>query len=347
VTIANKRGVYKGTVQDLVLAPGLYWQLFLKPSLEDRLRKRLPRSKDLRCCSTKVVVSVTKSGERDYINEFNYTEIDWSVVEKQLLLWGEFFRAGKKLRVNLSFSYEESESPPVSSSSKRGEKRDRSSTTRQTLEQLDEQVNAEEDSLGHPSTWRHVYNLMRCPGPQCPSGAYCWQDPIGKKHYKLNTHQLESLVRHVQKCFPLETHDDIPEDIQQQLYAEEQQRLNRQHKVTTTPSSGILPITMNNVLPKHFTPATQTERVSSAEATVATRLDVSGLLNDAVEEYTSWQQSRVRDESRKAQYQRACDLAMKHLLDLQQIHEDQDLQFFTENGVIKGIAQRFINDIEP
>lgn len=87
--------------------------------------------------------------------------------------------------------------------------------------------------------------------------------------------------------------------------------------------------------------------MSSAEATVATRLDVSGLLDDAVEEYTSWQQSRVRDESRKAQYQRACDLAMKHLLDLQQIHEDQDLQFFTDNGVVKGIARRFIDDIEP
>lgn len=86
MTIKGKRGVHKGTVQDLVLAPGSYWQLFLKLSLEDRLRKRLPRSKDLKCYSTKVVVSVIKSGERDYINEFDYIEINWSNVEKQLLL---------------------------------------------------------------------------------------------------------------------------------------------------------------------------------------------------------------------------------------------------------------------
>jgi hypothetical protein len=37
---------------------------------------------------------------------------------------------------------------------------------------------------------------------------------------------------------------------------------------------------------------------------------------------------------------------MKHLLDLQQIHEDQDLPFFTDKGVIKAIARRLINDIE-
>jgi hypothetical protein len=84
--------------------------------------------------------------------------------------------------------------------------------------------------------------------------------------------------------------------------------------VSTTPSSAIPPITINNVLPEHFAPATQMERVSSAEATVASHLDVSGLLDDAVEEYTSWQQSRVRDESRKAQYRKACDLTMEHLL---------------------------------
>jgi hypothetical protein len=116
------------------------------------------------------------------------------------------------------------------------------------LEQLDEQVDAEEDSLGHPSTWRSVYNLMRCPGPPCPSEGYYWQNLIRKKHYKLNTHQLESLVRHVQKRLPLETHDDVPDNIRQQLYAEEQQRLDRKHKVTTTSSSGIPPITINNVL---------------------------------------------------------------------------------------------------
>ena len=67
VTIEGIRGVHKGTEQNLVLAPGSHWQLFLQPSLEDRLRKNLPRNKDVRCHSSKVVVSVTKSSERDFI----------------------------------------------------------------------------------------------------------------------------------------------------------------------------------------------------------------------------------------------------------------------------------------
>jgi hypothetical protein len=64
------------------------------------------------------------------------------------------------------------------------------------------------------------------------------------------------------------------------LYAEEKQQLDRKQKVTTTPPSGVLPITINNVLPEQFAPATQKEQVSSAQCldpTTASRLDVSGL----------------------------------------------------------------------
>jgi hypothetical protein len=164
------------------------------------------------------------------------------------------------------------------------------------LEQLDEEVDAEEDSLGYPSIWRDVYNLMRCPGPPCPSETHCWQDTVGKKHYPLMNHHIESLVKRVRKGLVLQTHNDVPEDIRQQLYAEEQQRLDRKRKVTTAPPPGISPITTNNVLPEQFAPASlpaaQEERISTAhclDAATASRLDVSSLLDDTVREYTSWQ----------------------------------------------------------
>jgi len=52
-----------------------------------------------------MVVSVTERSERDLTKRFDETEIDWPVVEKQLVAWGLLFHADKKLRVDLSFNY--------------------------------------------------------------------------------------------------------------------------------------------------------------------------------------------------------------------------------------------------
>jgi len=88
------------------------------------------------------------------------------------------------------------------------------------------QLDAEEAS-GQPSIWREVYNLMRCPGSPFHLGPHCWRDPVEKKHYKLKTQHLKSFVRHVEQGGKLRTHEDVPEDIRQQLYAKEQQRFER------------------------------------------------------------------------------------------------------------------------
>lgn len=101
----NGRIVSKDTEQDLVLAPMAYWHMFLKPKLEKLLRKKLAQNRSVRCDETNVVVSVTGRFERDLIKRFDDIDIDWSIVEKQLLVWGELFRSGKKLRVDLSFNY--------------------------------------------------------------------------------------------------------------------------------------------------------------------------------------------------------------------------------------------------
>ncbi|KAF4625132.1 hypothetical protein G7Y89_g13039 [Cudoniella acicularis] len=84
------------------------------------------------------------------------------------------------------------------------------------------QLDAEQAFSGHPSIWWEVYNLMRCTDPPCNLGPHCWRDPVGKKHYKLKSHHLRSLIMHVQDGLTLKTHDDIPEEIREQLYAEEQ-----------------------------------------------------------------------------------------------------------------------------
>jgi hypothetical protein len=104
VTLNNKL-ISKDIELNLVLAPSFYWPLFIRPKLEKLLCKKLSSNKRVRPDNTNVVVSVTERSERDLTKQFDETEIDWLVVEKQLRAWGELFRIGKKLRVDLSFNY--------------------------------------------------------------------------------------------------------------------------------------------------------------------------------------------------------------------------------------------------
>jgi hypothetical protein len=145
----NDRMVSKDTKQDLVLAPTAYWHMFLKPKLEKLLRKKLAQNRSVRCDETSVIVSVTGRSGRDLTKRFDDIDVDWSIVEKQLLVWGELFRAGKKLRVDLSFNYLDHSSS--SNTSMRGSKRG-SSATQQMLSERAAQLDPEaESSVNHPS----------------------------------------------------------------------------------------------------------------------------------------------------------------------------------------------------
>lgn len=91
-------------------------------------------------------------------------------------------------------------------------KRGPASVTKSMLTERDLLIDAERAS-GQPSVWRDAYRTMRCPGPPCQhEGQYCWQDPVEKKHYKLRTHHLKSLVKFVERGGIIESHDDVPED---------------------------------------------------------------------------------------------------------------------------------------
>ena len=62
---------------------------------------------------------------------------------------------------------------------------------------------------------------MRCLGPPCNLGLHCWRDPSGKRHYKLRTYHLKALVGLMQQGHFLKSQNNVPEDIREQLFAEE------------------------------------------------------------------------------------------------------------------------------
>ena len=108
------------------------------------------------------------------------------------------------------------------------------------------QLETEENITSEAPNWPSVYDPMRCPGPHCNLDPHCWRDLAGQKHYRLKAPHLRALVRYVEQGGKLQTHNNVPEDICQQLYAEERQRLERH---ISKSSSGLSPIHITNVLP--------------------------------------------------------------------------------------------------
>jgi hypothetical protein len=343
----NKRVIAKDTEQDLVLAPTAHWHMFLKPKIENLLQSKL-QSRPVTCEDTNVTVSVTDRSERDLVKRFDGTNIDWSIIERQLVAWGKLFRKGKKLRIEATFNYKDS-CPSSTGSANRGPKRGSSATQRMLADRAT-QLEADQEENGHPSTWQKVYGLMQCPGPPCALGPHCWRDPFGKKHYKLRTNHLKALIDFVERGNMLQNHDDVPEDIREQLFAEEQQRLERGAKLSNY-STPFPPINITNVLP----PSThESPSASSSVSTTATdicpptitSLDIPGARDVAVRMYTEWQQSQVADEVLKAEFRKARDVALNDGLDLEQLYGDRNPKFFVQNGVKIGVARRFISDIQ-
>jgi hypothetical protein len=63
------------------------------------------------------------------------------------------------------------------------------------------------------------------------------------------------------------------------------------------------------------------------------RLNIPGHRDVAVKQYNTWQQSKFNNKALKVEVQKACEVALKDSLDLEQIYEDQDSDFFVKNGV--------------
>lgn len=189
---------------------------------------------------------------------------------------------------------------------------------------------------------------MRCAGPPCHLGPYYLVDN-GKKNYKLKTHHLKNLIEYVEQGGRLASHDDIPDDLRRQLYAEEQQRSEQQQRKAAS-TTNYPPIHITNVMP---TPSPDAPVIASTASTLSSQLvydvpcslDIAGPRDVAVKNYCEWQSSQVVHSTIKQEFAKAYRVMMEHCLDLEHVFEDQDPEFFIQSGIKIGAARRFVRDI--
>jgi hypothetical protein len=157
-------------------------------------------------------------------------------MEKQLRKWSNLLRMGKKLTVEIAFTYREDDDGHSMPPPKRIRKRGRMSATSRMLAECETLIVAKEEVTGQFSTWESVYQLMRCDVRSSPHKCdWCWEDPRNKKHYKLRTTHLERLIDYVDYGGILDGHDDVPRDIHRGLALESQAgRKSKKGDVSTT-----------------------------------------------------------------------------------------------------------------
>ncbi|KAI2758251.1 hypothetical protein DTO006G1_6767 [Penicillium roqueforti] len=293
--------------------------------LEKVLRRKIARHRMVRADDTAIVVSVNDRTQRNLTKRFDDTEIIWNAIEKQLLMWSGLFSSGKELTLKICFNYVDNRHSPAAVGRK-VEKRGKSSVTSRMLDERDAQLDAEEDASGQKPVWRS------------------W----GKKHYQLKTHHLRRLVTYVEKGGVLDGHKDVPETVREELFMEEQQRLEKSHrKGGHIIGNGVPYPPINiNVLPSQS--SVSGSDISAAQAVdlkSSSPLEIPGSRDEAVREYSEWQVSNVTDDTLKAAFRQVCDLMLEDGLDLEQVYKDQDPGFFIGKGIKMGIARRFVEDI--
>lgn len=153
------------------------------------------------------------------------------------------------------------------------------------LDERAAELNTEQLTTGLPAASAHVYALFRCPGAPYDLKPWCWFNSQKQRRFELKTHHLRDLVKHVQRGNSLDTHDQVPEALRQQIYKADEQNQQRKRTTNTTASA---PIQIANVLPTHA--PVQAEIIPKE---LVSPIEPDGFRDVNVEAYGIWQKSQV------------------------------------------------------
>jgi hypothetical protein len=124
-----------------------------------------------------------------------------------------------------------------------------------------------------------------------------------------------TLAEYKQQGCELESHEHVPEDFRQKLYDREKESLEVHKKATTSVANLPIPISITVLPAPAGTPAFD----MPSKSTPLERLDIPGPLEGQVKDYSAWQQLRVETEAWKDDCKKACDMVIKHVINLNQL----------------------------
>jgi hypothetical protein len=138
-----------------------------KKNLKKVLRRKTTRHRRVTANDTIITVLTTDRTKRKLTKLFDNTDIIWTAIERQLLIWSDLLFRGKELTLKISFNCvdDRHSSPAVG---RKGEKRGKSSVTSKMLDEQDARLDAEDNASGERRIWRSVYNMVRCDSSTCP-----------------------------------------------------------------------------------------------------------------------------------------------------------------------------------
>jgi hypothetical protein len=129
--------------------------------------------------------------------------------------------------------------------------------------------------------------------------------------------------------------------------------LERHQRTTKKSASSLPPVNITNVLPALTGQAyhlATSARIPAPDMpskyTPIDHLDIPGFLDDQVEEYCAFLQSRVRDPNKKIQYQKACDVILEEDMDLELIRRNPNTKFLTDKGIKRAPAKHVVGNID-
>ncbi|OAP55759.1 hypothetical protein AYL99_09911 [Fonsecaea erecta] len=131
----------------------------------------------------------------------------------------------------------------------------------------------------------------------------------------------------------LETHDNVPLSITQQLYAEEQERRDRKSGKGPGVPSGSSAVTINT-LPSHVW-----------DSSLDDDLKIEGLRDVAVREFPHWLQAQYRGPSYQEEVRKAEKAILDERFGLLQAYRGRNSDFLASKGVNQGVTDSFMNDI--
>lgn len=107
------------------------------------------------------------------------------------------------------------------------DKRGKSMMTAEKFTDCDAQIGAKQ-FYGQHSDWRDMYRVKWCPGSLYRhQGQYFKKHPEENMHYRTKTRYLKLFVHYLEHGGVLETHGDVSDSVFEQLYAEENQGLDK------------------------------------------------------------------------------------------------------------------------